>query len=285
MEHRIFPFKINKTFSTFEELKQNIETNLQTSNESYNSMKVASDRDYSTGTSDIEKQDLAEIETTFQHKLHHVCKYSFLSNNILFLKFHSELEDQNLGLIARYSRYDEHHTRVKSPPRFKKPFIVYIKDKTHGIMFAPSGTPARVDYICFNDLQSLLLTVFQEEKKFTSNEIDQLFLLVNSDSKVDKILSVTANVTDQGTRQRHGYFMSNFRDITDYLSRRKQYGEFITDILSIRVKYGEDKLAILTFNGYERTPSILTNLSERDIESKRDFYEWLGTLLLNFIQS
>lgn len=284
MRHRIFPFSVRNDFTELSDLKTTIESKLEQSNQNYLNTKNQSNRDYSTNEMDNDRQELTDIITEFQHILHGINVYKFLSDNLLYFKFHSELENQPEGLIARYYRYNEHFTRVKSPPRFKKPFFAYFKDEKKGILFAPSGSPKTVNYICDKNIHNLLHVNFQREKTFSSTEIERLFTLINSDTdRVEGISMITANIVSKGSRQRQTITLTNLRDFNQFQNLKKNNTEFHLDAIEFYVKYGDGKRAKLMLYGCERSPSISTTLSSRNVESKKEFYEWLGNLYTNLL--
>ncbi|MCK9440411.1 MAG: hypothetical protein M0Q13_03205 [Methanothrix sp.] len=282
MDWRVFPLSLKEEFDSYDEIYKDIEERLKDSHQKLLDTMTLTDKDYTT--SEDTKEDVARLATEFKYQLHGVRNYKILSDNVLFIKFLSEIEDEANDLYATYRRYNEHNTRVKIPPRFSKPFFVYLKDYNRGVLLAPAGTPQRVEYIMTNDLSKILGANFSRERFFEPRDMDSFLDLVNGDdNRIKGISSISAQVTDKdGLRRSYSTSMTNIGDYTQLKDLKDRYEDFRLYQIVCKIQYGGSavtNLANLTIRSQGGKPPISAGADSRKIESKKDLVEWVGKLL------
>src|SRR5208337_1884637 len=112
-------------------------------------------------------------------------------------------EEPLSGLGPMVKRYEEHHTRIITPSKFDKPFVLIFNKDKNGLLLAPNGTPRRVDYI-INDLAMGLKINFKKEIRFTPDKMDKLLDKLKKDGdRIKHIDWVSASIIDDKTHEHH----------------------------------------------------------------------------------
>lgn len=282
MDFRLVPFTITNGFSSISEITTIIKDNFKNSKEEFERIKSISAMDYST--QEKIKDEKCDLNTEFSNVLHGISNYNILSDEIIYFKFHSELENDSKGLPALYRRYDEHRTRVKLPPKFSKPFILIIKELSKGLLLAPWGSRARVDYIINNDLTTLLPFTYDSDITITSENIEN-FLSVQPDNGNCTIVSINwlyGMVSDEGSTRIYGTRIENVEDLSHLEAIKRKYNSFSYKSLQSRVKYTSDdevKYAKIILSSADNDAPIKTSLDSNSHVSQRDFYKLIGRLI------
>jgi len=282
MDCRLFPFTFNdsKQPLKLDQFRAELIKILDENKRQTQATIASSIKDYETTEDDSE--DIAEVTTKFRHPIHGIKKYIFLSDSVLDIKFHSELEDPLSGLSPTYKRYDEHNTRIVNPPKFDKSFILIFKDESTGLLIAPFGTPTRVEYI-IKDVGESLGLKFKKEITITPEQMDDLLEKLNKDNKrIKNITWVDARIVDNESHEHHGFGMGNIRNYTQFDHLRKNYNSFKLDLIKFTVRYksGLDQTVNLILRSKKNSATLSIGFNSRTKESKNDVFQWIAGLFL-----
>ena len=288
MDWRIFPFYIAQNFRSLIDLKEEVSSNLEDCCDKFNEVVSLSDKDYSTTEKKSDKS--AEIIHEFAHCIHGICNPIFLSDQILYFKFHSELEDTARGLMATHRRFDEHKTRFKIPPKFNKPFLVLFSNTANGFLLAPWGTPNRVEYIINNDLKDALPIIFKNEIKFSSQNMDDLLNDIDNDASNMDVKMLTAQVQDKDSPLRYSTTWSDRGSYNQIRELRKNYDNFWIDTIDCIIHYEEEKfnsIRLILRSQFTNYAPLSDNIGRsRSKYEQKNLYEYICTKLSNiFLES
>ena len=125
MDCRLFPFDYNPSKQSIEIFKDDLIKKLDENQKQTQATILQSQRDHRTG--ELDNKDQVDVTTQFEHQIHGIKRYKFLSNTILYFTFHSEREEPFSGLYPLVKTYHEHRTRIITPPKFDKSFVVIFK--------------------------------------------------------------------------------------------------------------------------------------------------------------
>ena len=207
MDCRLFPFNYNQSKQSIEIFKDDLLKNLDENQKQTQITILQSQRDHHVG--ELDNKDQVDVTTRFEHKIHGIKRYKFLSNTILYFTFHSEIEEPFSGLYPLVKTYREHRTRIITPPKFDRPFVIIFKTDTTGLLLAPKGTPERVEYLVRN-LSSTLGVAFNKEIRFTSEKMDQILDKLGKDGdRIKSINELSASVIDNESYEHHNTTLNN----------------------------------------------------------------------------
>jgi len=281
MDWWVLPFGYNQSKQSMEIFRDELIRRLDENQKQTQTTILQSQRDHRTG--ELDNQDQVDLTTQFEHKIHGIKRYKFLSNTILHLVFHSEREEPLSGLHPLIKTYREHRTRVITPPKFDKSFIVIFKTDTTGILLAPKGTPTRVDYI-IRELSLLLELKINKKVRFTPERMDLILSKLGKDGdRIKSIDWISAVVADSDSYERHNTTLNNIGSINRFNELREKYASFKLDQIRFTAKYshnGVDKIVSVTLRSKLNEAPLSIAFSQRDFESKKDVFQWIGSLIL-----
>jgi len=281
MDWWVLPFSYNQDKQSIDTFRERIIEKLDENQKQTQTTILQSQRDHHTG--ELDNLDQVDVTVQFEHDIHGVKKYKFLSNTVLQLIFHSERQEPLSGLHPQIKKYREHRNRVITPPKFDKSFIIIFNTDTAGLLLAPNGTPTRVDYIV-RELSSLLELKVNKKIRFTPEKMDLILSKLGKDGdKIKSIDWISATVADKDSYERHNTTYTNIGSINRFNEYRSKHASFKLDQIRFTAKYshnGVDKIVSITLRSKPNEAPLSIGFNHRDFESKKDVFQWLGSLIL-----
>jgi len=282
MEFRIFKFRLRKDFQSLADLKKEFEKNLKKDKKKFLKKKAKIINEEEQKREKTKRETFFEL--IFPNHLEGICKYNFLSDNLLMLSFYTEKEDKKKGISPFYRRYPERRICNKCPPELSKKIFIWFKNPHEGILFINGGNPKATIFILEFKIPKVIPIEIITELKYANTKVVDIFNKLQQGRLVESINDMQVVVSIQRQNQPI-YKTIIFKDVGSF----EEYNKLIENYSNIKINKFSVNLNILDknrkvkliFRSLIDINPINTSLKSRAYEAYSKLFIWLGEILLN----